>query len=238
MLHVAIIMDGNGRWATARGLPRTAGHLAGVRALRAIVEAAPAMGVTTLSAFAFSTENWRRPRAEVGALMAMMGEYLRDELGRLIESGVQLSVLGRKDRLPRGLAERIGFAERATAAGRALDLRLAVDYSARDAIVAAVASLGPAATREAISARLAAQGGGPPVDLLIRTSGELRLSDFMLWEAAFAELYFTDELWPDFDAAALAEALQTFRLRDRRYGGIAKRDAGSAAVIEPAAACG
>ena len=237
MLHVAIIMDGNGRWATARGLPRTAGHLAGVRALRAIVEAAPAMGVGTLSAFAFSTENWRRPRSEVGALMGMMGGYLRDELDKLIESGVRLSVLGRRDRLPRGLAERIAHAERATASGRALDLRLAVDYSARDAIVAAIASLGPAATREAISARLAAHGGGPPVDLLIRTSGELRLSDFMLWEAAFAELYFTDELWPDFDVSSLAEALQAYRRRERRYGGIAKGAEGPA-TVEPAAAYG
>ena len=220
-LHVAIIMDGNGRWAVARGLPREAGHRAGVVALRDVVEAAPHLGITTLSAYAFSTENWRRPAVEVGALMAILRSYLQNELARLVKSGVRLTVLGRRDRLPDGIAELISHAEKATAGGGFLDLRLAIDYSGRDAIIEAVRRADASCnTRAEISRRLNARGGGPDVDLLIRTSGEQRLSDFMLWEAAYAELYFTETLWPDFDRAALERALRTFLARDRRYGGL------------------
>ena len=219
-LHVAVIMDGNGRWAAARGLPREAGHRAGVAALRKVVEAAPKLGVTTLSAYAFSQDNWRRPAEEVAALMALLRGYLATEIARLADADVRLTVLGRRDRLPDGIADLIARAETATAGGARLDLRLAIDYSGRDAILAAVSAVAAGATTcEAVSRQLERQGGGPGVDLLIRTSGEQRLSDFMLWEAAYAELYFVDTLWPDFDGVALARALDAFRARERRFGG-------------------
>ena len=228
-LHVAIIMDGNGRWAAARGLPREAGHRAGVVALRKVIEAAPDLGVTTLSAYAFSQDNWRRPAAEVSTLMALLRGYLATEIDRLAEAGVRLTVLGRRDRLPDGIADLIGSAEAATADDARLDLRIAIDYSGRDAILAAVAKAvtAGAATCDDVSRQLERQGGGPDVDLLIRTSGEQRLSDFMLWEAAYAEFYFVETLWPDFDGAALARALDAFRARERRFGGL-PRDAKSA----------
>jgi undecaprenyl diphosphate synthase len=221
-LHVAIIMDGNGRWAAARGLPREAGHRAGVVALRKVIEAAPDLGVTTLSAYAFSQDNWRRPAEEVSTLMALLRGYLSTEIDRLADAGVRLTVLGRRDRLPDGIADLIASAERATADGARLDLRIAIDYSGRDAILAAVAAAvaAGAATCAEVSRRLERQGGGPGVDLLIRTSGEQRLSDFMLWEAAYAEFYFVETFWPDFDGAALARALAAFRARERRFGGV------------------
>jgi undecaprenyl diphosphate synthase len=227
-LHVAIIMDGNGRWAAARGLPREAGHRAGVVALRKVIEAAPCLGVTTLSAYAFSQDNWRRPAEEVSALMALLRGYLATEIDRLADAGVRLRVLGRRDRLPDGIADLIGLAETATANGSRLDLRIAIDYSGRDAILAAVsAAAAGARTCEDVSRQLERQGGGPGVDLVIRTSGEQRLSDFMLWEAAYAELYFVETFWPDFDRAALARALDAFRARERRFGGVT-RDAKTA----------
>ena len=220
-LHVAIIMDGNGRWATARGRPRVAGHWAGVAALRRILEAAPQLGITTLSAYAFSTENWRRPAAEVSALMGILRSYLQNELARLVDAGVRLTVLGRRDRVPDDIADLISHAETMTLGGGSLDLRLAIDYSGRDAILEAVAAIPPGgATRADISRQLNERGGGPDIDLLIRTSGEQRLSDFMLWEAAYAELYFTETLWPDFDRSDLERALDAFRTRNRRYGGL------------------
>jgi undecaprenyl diphosphate synthase len=219
-LHVAIIMDGNGRWAAARGLPREAGHRAGVTALRNVVEAAPALGVTTLSAYAFSQDNWRRPAEEVSTLMALLRGYLATEIARLADADVRLTVLGRRDRLPDGIPDLIARAEAATVDGARLDLRLAVDYSGRDAILAAVSAVAAgAATCEDVSRQLERHGGGPGIDLLIRTSGEQRLSDFMLWEAAYAELYFVDTFWPDFNGAALARALAAFRARERRFGG-------------------
>ena len=220
-LHIAIIMDGNGRWAAARGLPREAGHRAGVAALRKVVEAAPKLGVTTLSAYAFSQDNWRRPAEEVSALMVLLRGYLATEIARLADAGVRLTVLGRRDRLPAGIADLIARAETTTAGGACLDLRLAIDYSGRDAILAAVGAVAAgAATCADVSRQLERRGGGPDVDLLIRTSGEQRLSDFLLWEAAYAELYFVDTLWPDFDGAALARALEAFRGRERRFGGV------------------
>jgi len=220
-LHVAIIMDGNGRWATARGLPREAGHHAGVAALRAVVEAAPRLAVTTLSAYAFSTDNWRRPAHEVAVLMGILRRFLNNEIARLAAAGVRVKVMGRRDRLPDGIADLISQAEAATAEGTSLDLRIAIDYSGRDSILAAVSTASPASlTREEISRRLEQRGGGPDIDLLIRTSGEQRLSDFMLWEAAYAELYFTETLWPDFDGKELERALNTYRVRERRFGGL------------------
>ncbi len=231
-LHVAIIMDGNGRWAAARALPREAGHRAGVVALRKVVEAAPKLGVTTLTAYAFSQDNWRRPAEEVSTLMALLRGYLATEIARLVDADVRLTVLGRRDRLPDGIADLIARAEAATAGGGCLDLRLAIDYSGRDAILAAVSAVAtPAATCADVSRQLERAGGGPGVDLLIRTSGEQRLSDFMLWEAAYAELYFVDTFWPDFDGAALARALDVFRARERRFGGLSH---GASIVEKPA----
>jgi len=152
--------------------------------------------------------------------MALLRWYLQNEIARLVKAGIRVTVMGRRDRLPDGVADLIARAEQATAEGRVIDLRLAIDYSGRDSILDAFTAIEPGpATREEISRQLNARGGGPDIDLLIRTSGEQRLSDFMLWEAAYAELYFTETLWPDFDRAALEKALETFRSRNRRYGG-------------------
>jgi undecaprenyl diphosphate synthase len=221
-LHVAIIMDGNGRWATRQGLPRPAGHAAGVEAMRRVVEAAPGLGVGTLTLYAFSADNWRRPEAEVWALMDLLLRYLESETARLAESGIRLSMIGRRDRLPGAIPAAIARAEAETAGGSALHLRLAVDYSARDAILtAAAAAVGSGdLTRERFSRLLAGHDAHRDVDLLIRTSGEQRLSDFLLWECAYAELAFTDRLWPDFGAEDLAGALAAFQLRERRFGGL------------------
>ena len=205
-LHVAIIMDGNGRWATRRGLPRAAGHRAGAAAVRRAVEAAPDLGIGQLTLFAFSADNWRRPPREVAYLMRLFARHLRTEAADLTRNGVRLEVIGRRDRLPPVLVAAIAAAEHATAAGSRLRLRLAVDYSARAAIRSGALL--------------------PDVDLLIRTGGEQRLSDFLLWEAAYAELYFTDRMWPDVGAADLAAAVQAFHARERRFGGLPEAAAG------------
>jgi len=224
-LHVAIIMDGNGRWAARRGLARSAGHEAGVQAVRRVVEAAPDLGVTSLTLFAFSSDNWRRPRPEVSALMSLLRKYLRAELQRLVESETRLTVIGRRDRLPDGLSNEIARAERASHAGKRLNLQIALDYSARDAIVNAAAGwlAEDSPSREAFGRMLAWQGcgAGSDVDLLIRTGGEKRLSDFLLWESAYAELCFVDTMWPDFGADDLARAIADFFQRERRFGGLA-----------------
>jgi undecaprenyl diphosphate synthase len=209
--HVAIIMDGNGRWAEARGLPRPAGHPAGADTARAIVRAAIEEGIGALSLYAFSTYNWRRPRAEVAGLMALLREFLLVEAPKLRDAGVRVSILGRRDRLPLGLVKAIAAAERTTAACTGLHLRVAIDYSARDAILAAAAA-GP----EAIAAEL----GTEDVDFLIRTGGDQRLSDFLLWECAYAELSFTATRWPDYTAADFRAALADFRRRNRSFGGV------------------
>ena len=215
-LHAAIIMDGNGRWATARGLPRVAGHTAGAEALRRTVEAAPDLGIGVLTVYAFSSDNWRRPQPEVSALMKMFHTYLRREQAKCVEKGVRVSVIGRRDRLPRLLLPVIDECESATADGEKLHLRLAIDYSSRDAILAAAQALNGNATREALSEALGAQD----VDLLIRTGGEQRLSDFLLWECAYAELVFTPVMWPDFAASDLAAAVGEFQSRERRFGAL------------------
>jgi undecaprenyl diphosphate synthase len=226
-LHVAIIMDGNGRWATRRALPRSAGHRSGVLAARRIAEAAPELGVTTLSLFAFSSDNWRRPRAEVNALMSLLRHYLVSEVQRLVETGIRLTVIGRRDRLPTGLSNAIHAAEKASAAGQRLSLRIAIDYSSRAAIAEAAArsSAGGTASHEGFARMLARQEAGIDVDLLIRSGGEKRLSDFLLWECAYAELCFLDTLWPDFNAHDLEAAIADFRRRERRFGGL--RSAGA-----------
>ena len=223
-LHVAIIMDGNGRWAARRGLPRTAGHRAGADAVQRVVEGSPALGITTLTLFAFSSDNWRRSRDEVAGLMSLLRRYLRAELIRLIDNGVRLTAIGRRDRLPDGLGEEITEAERRSAAGTRLHLRIAIDYSARDAIANAAAAWREERppSREEFRRLLENRGQTsiPDVDLLIRTSGEKRLSDFLLWECAYAELCFVDTLWPDFGAADLDAALADFQQRERRFGGL------------------
>jgi undecaprenyl diphosphate synthase len=225
-LHVAIIMDGNGRWARARALPRTVGHRAGVEAARAVVEAAPKLGVTALTLFAFSSDNWRRPPLEVSALMALLRQYLRSDLEQLVERGARLTVIGRRDRLPAGLSEEIGAAEGASASGTQLHLRIALDYSSRDAIANAAAGWREAPSRDDFSRRLRGprEADAGNVDLLIRSGGEKRLSDFLLWESAYAELCFVDTLWPDFGAAELAAAVADFHHRDRRFGGLSAAD--------------
>jgi undecaprenyl diphosphate synthase len=221
-LHVGIIMDGNGRWAARRNLSRLRGHEAGVEAIRRVVEAAPRQGVGTLTLYAFSSDNWRRPKPEVSALMALLRSYLANEVESLVRNGVRLSVIGRRDRLPDGIATAIARAEAATAHGDVLHLRIAVDYSARDAILSAAArsSGADSLTREAFSHLVTGEPGLRDVDLIIRTSGEKRLSDFLLWESAYAELHFTDRMWPDFASEDLAEALGAFHRRERRFGGL------------------
>jgi len=221
-LHVGIIMDGNGRWATRRQLSRLRGHEAGVEAIRRVVEAAPKQGVATLTLYAFSSDNWQRPKTEVSALMALLRFYLASEVESLVRNGVRLSVIGRRDRLPDGLSDAIGRAEAATASGDVLHLRIAVDYSARDAILKAAAKAAGMGnlTRETFSQLVTGEPELRDVDLVIRTSGEKRLSDFLLWESAYAELHFTETMWPDFEAQDLAEALTSFHRRERRFGGL------------------
>lgn len=224
--HVAINMDGNGRWALLRGRPREEGHIAGAGAVRRTVTSAPELGITTLTLYAFSSDNWRRPRSEVDGLMLVFREYLDSECAHLTDRGVRLSVIGRRDRLSGSLRRSIACVEKRTSEGTALHLRLAIDYSARDALLAAAGRVatGMLPTRQVFERSLHeaihAPTGTRDVDLLIRTGGEQRLSDFMLWESAYAELYFTDVLWPDFDGADLASAVQAFAARDRRYGAI------------------
>ncbi|HEX9688454.1 MAG TPA: di-trans,poly-cis-decaprenylcistransferase [Thermoanaerobaculia bacterium] len=222
--HVAIIMDGNGRWARARGKPRTFGHRAGAEAVRRTVKAAARQGVSVLTLYAFSADNWGRPREEVDTLLALFEKYLRVETSRCLGNGIRLRVIGRRDRLPGSLQLEVARAEARTAGGTRMLLRIAVDYSARDAILAAAAERREAgAGREDFAealARVIHGGEARDVDLLIRTGGEQRLSDFLLWESAYAELYFTDRTWPDFDGDDLAKALAWFRGRERRFGGL------------------
>jgi undecaprenyl diphosphate synthase len=215
-LHAAIIMDGNGRWANRRGLPRAAGHRAGASAVRRTVEAAPDLGISTLTLYAFSEDNWSRPAREVSALMKLLGRYLTQEAGRCMANGVRLEAIGRRDRLPAPLIALLEDAERKTAHGERLNLRLAIDYSSRHAILEAARRAASDASDAQFSALM-----GPDVDLLIRTSGEQRLSDFLLWECAYAEMVFTSRMWPDFSADDLAEAVAEFHRRDRRFGAVA-----------------
>jgi undecaprenyl diphosphate synthase len=214
-IHAAIIMDGNGRWAQERGLPRIAGHRAGADAVRRVVKASPELGITGLTLYAFSSDNWRRPETEVSTLMNLLKRYLHSEADELRDSGVRLSIIGRRDRLPASVIEAIEWAEMRTFIGRRLHLRVAIDYSARDAILSAAISARNEMSRESIAQSLA-----PDVDLLIRTGGEQRLSDFLLWESAYAELIFTTRMWPDFDATDLRRAVEEFHKRERRFGGV------------------
>jgi len=223
-LHVAIISDGNGRWATSRGLPRSAGHRAGAEAARRVIRAAPQLGIDTLTLFALSSANWKRPASEVNAILRLLYEYLLAETTHCIKEGVQLRVIGRRDRLPANLRQAIADAEAATAGGNNLQLRLAIDYSARQAIFSAACKFYKATqlSPESFSDVLAevCRGGSTEVDLLIRTGGEQRLSDFLLWECAFAEFVFLQKRWPDFAVADLQNALGEFHRRERTRGAL------------------
>ena len=226
-------MDGNGRWAERRGLSRTAGHRAGARSVEAVIEAAPNAGIGVLTLYAFSSDNWNRPMPEVAALMRLFRTYLRNRRARAVANGVRIEVIGRRDRLPASVLAEIAETEAATRAGTRLRVRLAVDYSARDAILRAAARMqedSGAPTRERFEELLASVDHGapgvPPVDLLVRTGGEQRLSDFLLWECAYAELVFLDTMWPDFSAKELEQVVAEFRGRERRFGAIPARPAG------------
>lgn len=232
--HVAIIMDGNGRWAQQRGRPRTFGHSKGVEAVRRVVEAAGDMGVHTLTLFSFSTENWNRPAEEVGALFELMKRYVAADLKSLKNRGVRIRIIGRRDDLRADLAEIVGQAETETAGNTDFNLNIAFNYGGRDEILRAAQNLARAVQDGDLSAEEIDErrfsgaldtAGLPDVDLMIRTSGEQRISNFLLWQAAYAEFHFTDVLWPDFGEAELAKALQAYQSRDRRYGGV---DAGAA----------
>lgn len=219
-------MDGNGRWALLRGQPREAGHVAGATAVRRTVESAPELGITTLTLYAFSSDNWRRPQGEVDNLMSLFQTYLDSECDHLAERGIRFSVIGRRDRISSSLRRSIAHVEDRTSERTALHLRIAIDYSARGAMLAAAGrishEISPSheAFEQAMYESIHAPGGTREVDLLIRTGGEKRLSDFLLWESAYAELYFTDVMWPDFTGDDLASAVQAFAARDRRYGSV------------------
>jgi undecaprenyl diphosphate synthase len=234
-LHVAIIMDGNGRWAKRRGMPRVAGHRAGVLAARRVVEHAGEIGVRCLTLYAFSQDNWRRPAAEVEKVFWLLRAFLRLETERLVERGVRFEAIGRRDRIPEAALRAMERTEEATAGGNGLHLRIAIDYSARDAIAHAAcesaalsdeALFRPDVLRPMVTQALAGDCG--EVDLLIRTGGEKRLSDFLLWECAYAELVFSERMWPEFDEADLDAAIAEFRHRERRFGGV-----GGEPVSEP-----
>ena len=227
--HVAIIMDGNGRWANQRGLPRAAGHERGVEALRRTVEAAPDLGITHLTVFSFSTENWRRPAAEVSALFGLLKAYVQRDLGRLTREGVQIRVIGSRDRLPADVSALVEKAERETKHNSDFFLTIAFNYGGREGIARAarliaerVASgeLQPAEVTESLIERHIDTAGLPDPDLLIRTSGELRLSNFLLWQGAYSELVFMDVLWPDFGKPQLEAAIKSYQERERRYGAV------------------
>ncbi len=203
-------MDGNGRWAAARGLPRLAGHRAGAHAVRRAVEAAADLGIGALTLYAFSSDNWKRPSTEVAGLIQLFQAYLTGEMANCVRNGIRFEAIGRRDRLDPALIAVMEEVERQTASGPNLHLRIAIDYSARESILRAARNLNPGADFSLL----------PDVDLLIRTGGEQRLSDFLLWENAYAELIFTARMWPDFTRQDLESALDEFRSRDRRFGGL------------------
>ncbi len=221
-LHVAIIMDGNGRWAAQRGLPRSVGHREGVQALKRTIKAAPDLGIGCMTVFGFSTENWNRSADEVSDLMGLVRAYVASDLKRLEKAGVRLRVLGRRAGLPADIAAIADNAEAQTAHNTRFLLQVAFNYGSRSDIVDAAGELaatpGQALTEAAFEQHLST-AAGPEVDMIVRTSGEKRLSNFLLWEAAYAELIFQDILWPDYGPAALADAVAEFHGRQRRFGG-------------------
>jgi undecaprenyl diphosphate synthase len=227
--HVAIIMDGNGRWAKARGLPRVAGHRRGADAVRRVVRGAGELGIPVLTLFAFSTENWTRPADEVNDLMGLLRHYLRNELDELHKNGARLRVIGNREGLASDIVRDISDAENMTRGNSRIDVNICINYGARAEILHAIRSL----ARQVAAGELTADridedrfeselltSGVPDPDLLIRTSGEQRISNFMLWQCAYAELVFVDTLWPDFGKEHLEQAIAEFRRRERRYGGV------------------
>lgn len=223
-LHVAIICDGNGRWATSRGLPRAAGHRAGAKAARNVIRCAPHLSIHTLTLFALSAANWNRPPAEVAAILDLLRKYLENETEHCLEEGVRLNIIGRRDRLPVALREAVAQAEALTSKGTGLHLRLAVDYSSRHSLFQAASKFYKATELSAESfGDVLAQvqrGGSTDVDLMIRTGGEQRLSDFLLWECAFAEFVFLEKRWPDFTPADLRDSIVEFATRERTRGSL------------------
>ncbi len=228
--HVAIVMDGNGRWGQLRGLPRWRGHAAGARAVRRTTEAACEMGLSHLTLFAFSSENWKRPAEEVEFLFDQFGRYLVEERRDLLGNSIRLTVIGRRDRFPKEVLEALAATEALSRGGRRLHLRLAIDYGGRQEIAdtarrlaeqVACGLLSPEQIDEGVFGRAMAADGAPDPDLLIRTAGEQRLSNFLLWQASYAELYFTPVLWPDFGRAELAAAIEDYQARTRRFGALA-----------------
>lgn len=231
--HVAIIMDGNGRWAAERGLPRTEGHRRGMEAVRRTVDAAIDLGIETITLFSFSSENWSRPPAEVSFLFGLIRIFIRRDLAELHRNGVRISVIGERANVPADIVALIEEAETLTAANRRLNMVVAFNYGSRGEIVRAVrrmaeevkaGRLDPSAIDEAMVSRRLDTAAIPDPDLVIRTSGEMRLSNFLLWQAAYAELVFLPLYWPDFGADALRAAVKEFATRDRRYGGVAARN--------------
>lgn len=219
-VHVSIIMDGNGRWAAGRGLERLKGHVKGVDSVRAVAEAAVGAGVKYLSLFAFSEENWERPEAEVGGVMKLMAKSLESEFGLFVEHGIRLLVLGNRSRIGRELDAQIARVEKATASNTTMTLILFLSYSGRWDILQAAAKLvsrGEPVTEESLAGSLVT-AGIPDPDLIIRTSGEKRISNYMLWQSAYSEFVFTDTLWPDFGKDEFALALREYSGRERRFG--------------------
>lgn len=227
--HVAIIMDGNGRWAKARGLPRVAGHRRGADAVRRVVRGAGELGIPVLTLFAFSTENWTRPADEVADLMGLLRHYLRNELEELRKNGARLRVIGNRDGLAADIVRDIADAEKMTSSNARIDVNICINYGARDEIVRAARNLARQVAKGEITVdgidqhsfeRELLTAGVPDPDLLIRTSGEQRISNFLLWQCAYSELVFVDTLWPDFGKEHLEQAIVEFRRRERRYGGV------------------
>ena len=216
-MHVAIIMDGNGRWAQRFGWPRLAGHKQGAESVRRVIRHSPKLGIDVLTLYAFSSDNWKRPAEEVSGLMRLLAHFIDKEVAECLKNGVRLEFIGRRDRLPANLIPAMEQAERATLNGKRVHVRIALDYSSRDMLLAA---LRPGMDREELSRSL-----GPDVDLLIRTGGEKRLSDFLLWECAYAEFHFTQVAWPDFAESDLETAMNEFHARERRFGEVAQTSA-------------
>ncbi len=238
MLHVAIICDGNGRWGSSNGLPRSAGHRAGAEAASRVIQCAPHLGIHTLTLFALSAANWKRPKEEVEAILGILREYLIEQTEHCVNEGIRLSVIGRRDRVPALLRDAIAEAEALTVNGKRLHLRLAIDYSARQVIYQAatkfykVKDLSSDAFADVLSE--VQRGGSTDVDLLIRTGGEQRISDFLLWECAFAEFVFLEKRWPDFTPADLRDAVLEFEKRERTRGALPQECAADLYVEERA----
>jgi undecaprenyl diphosphate synthase len=227
--HIAIVMDGNGRWARERGKTRLAGHRAGGNAVREIVEASADLGVEVLTLYGFSSENWSRPKVEVSGLFRLLLRFLKKETPNLVKNGIRLKAIGRRDRMPASTLKGLEECEATTAPGERMTLCLAIDYGAQDEITGAARALAERVAdgtllpkdidRAALEGHLCT-GGMPPVDLLIRTGGEIRISNFLLWQISYAELYFTPLYWPDFGKGELLEAIEEFGRRERRFGGL------------------